>query len=163
MALFFGILIGLVIAAVLIKSTAFRVVAGLLIVGAVVLIVMEQRETRKETEESLTRIQPSELQLTDVVLNPGYANSFRLAGRVINRSPRHTVSGVAFKVKVEDCPAAGQPAACVTIGEGRARIAPTIPPGHARDFDELVAFDKAAPTVRGQMKWSYTIESILAR
>ena len=163
MALFFGILIGLVIAAVLIKSTAFRIVAGLLIAGAVVLIVMEQRETRQETEQSLTRIQPSELQLTDVALNPGYANSFRLAGRVINRSPRHTVSGIAFKVKVEDCPVAGQQAGCVTIGEGRARIAPTIPPGHARDFDELVAFDKASPTVRGQMKWSYTIESIHAR
>lgn len=163
MALFFGILIGLVIAAVLIKSTPFRVVAGLLIVGAIVLIVMEQRETRQETEESLTRIRPSELELTDVALKPGYANSFRLAGRVINRSPEHTVSGIAFKVKVEDCPLPGQPGSCVTIGEGRTRIAPTIPPGHARDFDELVGFDKASPTVRGQMKWSYTIESIHAR
>jgi hypothetical protein len=163
MALFFGILIGLVIAAVLIKSVAFRIVAGLLIAGAIVLIVVEQLETRKETEQSMTRIKPADLQLTDVALNPAYANSFRLAGRVINRSPTHTVTGIVFKVKVEDCPAATPTAGCVTIGEGRVGIAPTIPPGQARDFDELVAFDKASPTARGQMKWSYTIDSIHAR
>lgn len=163
MALFFGILIGLVIAAVLIKSVAFRIAAGLLIAGAIVLIVVEQMETRKETEEALTRIPPSQLQLTDVTLNPAYANSYRLAGRVINRSPRYSVTGIAFRVKVEDCPAPPAAAGCVTIGEGRAAIAPTIPPGQARDFDELVTFDKGAPAVRGQMKWSYVIESIHAR
>ncbi|MFD2366695.1 hypothetical protein [Pseudoduganella sp. GCM10020061] len=163
MALFFGILIGLVIAAILIKSVAFRIVAGLLIAGAIVLIVFEQMETRKETEESLTRIKPSELQMSDVSLKPGYANSYRLSGRVVNRSPRHTLTGIAFTVKVEDCTMAPAAPTCVTIGEGSARIAPTVPPGHARDFDELVAFDKASPTVRGQMKWSYTIDSIHAR
>lgn len=163
MALFFGILIGLVIAAVLIKSVAFRIVAGFLIAGAIALIVVEQRETRKETEDAMTRIKPVDLQMTDVALNPGYANSYRLAGRVVNRSARHTLTGMVFNVKVEDCKLPPAAATCVTIGEGRVRIAPTVPPGHARDFDELVAFDKASPTVRGQMKWSYTIDSIHAR
>lgn len=163
MALFFGILIGLVIAAILIKSTAFRIVAGLLVVGALVLIFVEQRQTREETEDSLTRIRAAELQLTDVQLKPGYANSFRLAGRVVNRSPRFTLTGLTFKVKVEDCPLQPAQAACVTIGEGRTSIAPTVPPGHARDFDELVTFDKASPTVRGRMKWSYELDSIHAR
>jgi hypothetical protein len=163
MALFFGILIGLVIAAILIKSTAFRVVAGLLVIGALVLIFVEQRQTREETEDSLTRIGAEELLLTDVELKPGYANSYRLAGRVVNRSPRYTLTGITFKVKVEDCPAQPPRAACVTIGEGRTSIAPTVPPGHARDFDELVTFDKASPTVRGRMQWSYEVDSVHAR
>lgn len=163
MALFFGILIGLIIAAIMIKSIAFRVVVGLLVAGALLLVFIEQRSTQHEAEDSLTRIRAAELQFTDVVLKPGYANSFRLAGRVINRSPRFTLTGIAFKVTVEDCPVDPAQGGCVTIGEGRTNIAPTVPPGHARDFDELVAFDKTSPTVRGRMQWSYQIESIHAR
>lgn len=163
MPLFFGVLILLVVAAIIVKSVAFRVVVGVLVTAALVLIVIQQRSTHQENEESLTRIRAAELQLTDVVLNPGYANSFRIAGRVVNRSPAHTLTGLTFRVTIEDCPLQPPQAVCVTLGEGRAAITPNAPPGHARDFDEQLTFGKGSPAVRGRLKWSYVIETIRAK
>lgn len=162
MVLFVAIVVALLLVLILSKSRPLRIVAGLLILAIVIFIVFQQYMNRQEQARSLTRVAPSQVQLLSVEPKAGYGGSYRLAGRLLNRSTQYTLSGVVVDVKVDDCPLEGN-AACVTIAETTLAVNVPVPPGQARDFEEQLSFERARLTPRGRLVWHATVQSVRAR
>ena len=161
MVLFVALVVGLLIVLSLSESKPLRIAAGVAIAAILLFVVLQQYSAKEEREASLRRVPPSQVALLDLEPKPGYAGSFRLAGRLVNHSRQYTLNGVMVDVKVDDCPDDG--AACVTIGETTVTVNASVPPGQARDFEEQLSFERATLKPRGHMVWHYTVQSVRAK
>jgi hypothetical protein len=150
-------LIGIVVLVLLVISPGFRRLAGGLIALALMIGGIFYLKNEQEERQSLTRIKVSELDFESVTLSPNYS-SYKLAGRIKNNSPKHTLKQVTFVVTMQDCAAQSQN--CVTIGENKETTFLTIPPGQARDFQESVYFSGSRLNPKGHMEWQYTVSQI---
>lgn len=162
MVLFIALVAALLIVLYFSQSKPLRIAAGAAIAVIIAFVIFQQYAARKEREAALTRVQPSQVQLVGLEPKPGYAGSFRLAGRVVNHSKQHTLSGLTVDVKVDDCPVSGG-GECMTIGETTVNVNAIVPPGQARDFDEQLSFERTALNPRGRMVWHYAVQSVRAR
>jgi hypothetical protein len=115
----------------------------------------------REEDLAATRVPISELVLENVTLQP-YVGSYRIAGRMSNKSAQYTVRQVDIVVTVRDCTGEGAAKQCVTVGESNEILNLAIPPGEARDFAEAVRFHGSSPKLKGRLDWSYAISRIRA-
>jgi hypothetical protein len=105
-------------------------------------------------------IPTSDLTIRDTQLKRGYADYWDMSGTVVNNGTERTLSKLAFKVLMRDCPT---PETCITIGENRASayISEGVPPNQARAFSARFEFQHL-PQAKKPI-WSYELTSAMAR
>lgn len=114
-------------------------------------------KNQHEEKISKQRISPSEIQFDDLRMAPRYSpESFRLLGRIKNKSQRYTLHDIQLKVTIRDCIKAGD---CEIVGEATAWSFNNIPPGQSREFDESVYFSNLAKP-KGKYEWDYSVVEI---
>lgn len=141
------------------------IVAVLIAIGFIVYF-----SEQAEEEASKKRIAPTEIELADLVLVPGYGSGYTLRGRVKNTSPTYSANGITLKVVMRDCrespeneklagPGEKYQKYCDVVGEDDVYIWGEIPPGQTRGLEEMVSFS-GLPAFRGKSEWSYSITEI---
>lgn len=153
-----GWLIGIVILILLVVSAGFRKFALVIVgLGAAAGFVIYANEERKE-KLALSRIRPAELKFEGVTLKPDYSG-YTLSGRLINGSAQYTLKQVTLKVTMRDCSGESE-RNCLIIGESNEYVHLGVPPGQARDFNELVYFSGGALKPRGRLVWDYSVVEV---
>lgn len=103
-------------------------------------------------------ITPAELELNNLEMTRQYRSSYRMTGRLVNRSEQHTLNSVTITITASDCQNDG--ADCVVVGEVARTISVEIPPGQARDVLEQYVFRRFE--VLGELKWRHSLSEIKA-
>jgi len=152
----------IVIIILLVVSAGFRKFSGVILAVAVVAGLYFYFQNEHEKEASLSRISQSDLALDNLMLLPDFG-SYKLTGRVTNRSPRYALSDFTLKISMQDCIGEPEKESCVTIGENSEYIYLQIPPGQARDLNESVYFSGGAPKAKGRLTWQYSVAEIHAK
>jgi hypothetical protein len=144
----------------LVVSPRFRIYAmiALLLAGGATWWVIHSRNEEKRTLAAL--IQPSEVELTDVILWNEYG-SHKIVGTVRNLSDRHTLASFGLHITAFDCPNDAITQDCDTIGAKTVPVRVSVPPGQVRKFDESAYFTNL-PRAR-VFKWSYTLQDVRAQ
>ncbi|MFZ5722912.1 MAG: hypothetical protein ACOY33_04560 [Pseudomonadota bacterium] len=93
-----------------------------------------------------TRIEAAQVALADLRLVE-VAGSFRLEGRIQNRSATHTITSVPVRLRVEDC--AGDN--CRTVHDETADVLLSVPPGGTAGFHRVYAATAGQP--QGTRRW----------
>ncbi len=135
-------------------------VGGLLLIVFLGGYVMKQRyDTHREFEASQHRIAFGEVQIEDFALKGTEAAGYRVTGRVRNRSPRYTLTGMQLQVVIKDC----YQSTCDVVGQADVPVSGMeIPPAQLRWLDRQVYFS-SLPPMRGSLQWSYKVDYITAR
>jgi len=154
-------LAAIVVLVLLVVSAGFRKFAGVALALCVLVGLYFYFQNEQEKSESVSRIAASELGLDGLTLIPEYG-SYKLKGRVTNRSPKYALSSLTLKISMEDCTGEGDKRSCVTIAENAEFIFLSIPPQQARDLNESVYFPGGAPAPKGALSWHYNITEIKA-
>lgn len=138
-------------------------ITGLVVVGGVLVFAaaywMEQQD-RREREIAKTRIGNNEVELVDLVLQPGYGSgAYKLVGRLRNKSTQYALAELRLQITMRDCSPTGT---CEVVGESDERIYAAVPPGQARDLDESVRFS-GLQKARGEHVWDYRLTETVGR
>jgi len=134
------------------------VVGILLAISVVGILVLLASQKHKETV-SRELISIPEVELTDLRLAPNYSSSYKLVGRVKNRSQQYTLGSFQMKITARDCITDDK---CETVGETTAHAYVSVPPGQSRGLDEHVSFS-SLPTFKGRFSWNYTVTEVRGR
>lgn len=132
---------------------------GVLVALAVVGGAYLYQRNKKEQEAEALRISRDQVELVDLQPPPQYAGSYKLAGRVRNKSQRFTLTELTLKISLRDCVA---PGSCETIGETVETAWVSVPPQQARGLDEYVLFSNLAPS-RGNLEWDWEVTGLKGR
>jgi hypothetical protein len=128
-------------------------------ISGIVLFVVNQRE-QAERQAARARIQKSEIELIDLGLGSSYGTgSYKLGGRVRNRSSRYTLTEMRLKFTMRDCAEAGD---CEIVGQTEDAMYVNVPPGQARDLNESIYFSGLGRP-RGKHQWDYEIVEVLGK
>jgi hypothetical protein len=150
-------LVGIVVLLLLVFSTGFRKVAGVLVALVAVIVgifVVTQRESERQAR---ALIPASVVDLREVRLQPDSFGAYKLVGRIKNNSPSYTLTGLSLKIVLEDCEGGdtSQPS-CVTIGESEEHpLFENIPAGQVRDVSDYIFPGSTKP--QGKLVWHYSI------
>jgi len=158
------------------------IISGVLLVlgllAAAALYVVKQREDAAR-EEAKKLINRDDLEFVDMALRGGNVlpGSYRLIGRVRNRSTFH-LSELRLKLTLRDCPKGVVPSprpehftdaernvfrrACEVVGEEQEHVYASVPAHQARDLDQLVSFS-GFKDIRGDLVWDYAILETVGR
>lgn len=103
----------------------------------------------------LDRIDAAQVALSDLRMTEA-AGSFRLEGRVQNRSAVLTIASVPVRLIVEDCVAGdtGPAGACHVVFDDTAEVTVTVPPGGSNDFRRI--YTATTGSARGTRRWHAT-------
>jgi len=154
-------LVGLAAVLLVVFSTRFRifVIGSVAVVGGY--LFFQDLWDRHERAESRERVAPNEIRLENALLSPSSPGYWRVTGRAFNISKAFAVTSIGIKVSISDCQ--DKPNTnCAIVAESDEHISATIPPGQARDFDELVSLNGIAPESMETMTWSYAVTYIEA-
>jgi hypothetical protein len=159
------ILVALIIAAFAIPrlgKALLVLLAVVVVIAAAVGLVLYIQSQREQAARDLAKtfIRASEIELVDLVLLPSHGTgSFRLAGRIRNRSVRYTLTGLQLRLTMRDCSA---PNDCEVVGQTSEDIYAAVPPGQARELDESVSF-AGLGRPRGEHKWDFAVTEVSGR
>ena len=103
-------------------------------------------------------IEPADLELKNLDMTRQYRTSYRMTGRLVNRSPDYALRSVTITITASDCTDGG--ADCIVIGEAERTISVEIPPRQARDIVEQYVFPRFS--LQGELQWSHTLSQIKA-
>ena len=139
---------------------ALLVLLGIVVViiaaGALWLYEMDQTD-KHEREIAKTKISPSQIELSDLLLRPSYGNGdFALVGRIKNRSPQYALDGLKLKLLIRDCDSKAE---CEVVGETEVNIYTDVPAGQSRDLEQSVYFRNLCHA-RGKHEWEYRVLEI---
>jgi len=104
-------------------------------------------------------IDAEQLKLRNLQMTRQYRSSYRMTGRLVNRSPDYAVRSVTITITASDCTDGTRD--CIVIGEAERIIPVDIPPGQARDIVEQYVFSRFS--LQGELKWSHTLSEIRAQ
>ena len=147
-----------------IASRGFRKL--LLILGGIILLgvglisawlASENRAAQKERAAAKLRIPRANIEFVDLRL--GLSESSQLTGRVRNKDPKYTLTGVELLLRVQECTT---PTQCETVGEANQSIYLDVPSGQARAIDTYVYFSRLG-SPRATRTWTYDLVSISGR
>jgi hypothetical protein len=155
-------LAGIVILVLLVASSGFRKFAVGLLVLALVVGALFYLDAQDDDRRSLSRITLSELLIEDLMLVPDHG-SYKLTGRIKNRSNTFALSSITFRTSMKDCVSDPLTTTCVVIAEGSTSPYLDIPSGQARDFERTVYFSGDPISPRGRLEWDYEVSEIRAR
>ncbi|MFZ5755676.1 MAG: hypothetical protein ACOY3X_02110 [Pseudomonadota bacterium] len=140
--------------------------AGLLVAGALTIVYRERRQHFRRAVELTAAgalvvagyamwISGGELQRADAAIVGLHrlqmieaAGSFRLEGQVQNRSENLHIVTLPVRLRVEDCPAAGD---CTTLHEETAEVPVSVGPGETVAFRRVYA--ATAGPAHGTRRW----------
>jgi hypothetical protein len=103
-------------------------------------------------------ISADELELVNLEMTPQYRSSYRMTGRMLNRSPDYELRAVTIRITASDC--SSDNGDCIVIGEAERTITVDIPPQQARDLVEPYVFPRFS--AQGELRWSHTLLEIRA-
>jgi hypothetical protein len=133
---------------------AFRAVAGILLVVAVVAGFWLYNTQQRREQQTRSLIPVSAVELRDLTLARN-SSSYRLQGTIKNNSD-YSLSSLTMKITIYDCPSAEVTPACEIIGEAHPWVLASVPARQIRALEEYVSFPNL-PTVQGQFVWSYLV------
>lgn len=147
----------IVLIVLIIFVPSFRVfsvgIAGLAVVG----ILLLWGYSSYSNNVALTKINPSEIVLSDLRTEKDYSTQ-KLYGRITNNS-KYELSSLQLKFTYKDCETANGNN-CVVIGEDDVYVSESVPGGQARDFDSYM---KTPPIPKGFLNRTWAISSVRAR
>ena len=155
------LLAGIVVVWVAVASAGFRlalvILAGVIIVGIVLLLAwlqVDQASRAKEAQAATLRIPRTNVELIDLRMGTD-SSAVTLTGRVRNNDPRFTLDYVEFRLRVQECPT---PDRCDTVGDTITKVFVNVPPQQAREVAGNVYFSGIG---RPRMKrtWTYDVVS----
>lgn len=112
--------------------------------------------TEPETVRAGARIEPAELTLDSLALEPTPRGA-RLSGRVQNASPDYRLREMTIELTLHDCPDETTPLEeCEVVGESRALARPDAPPRQTRAFSARFTFANI-PDPTGVLRYEWTV------
>lgn len=128
-------------------------VVAVVVVGGAYLYETNRRQD-VERAAAKTRIAIAEVQLIDLLLQPGYSSGvYTLVGRLRNGSAQYSLTSLRLKLTMQDC---ADLTGCETVGEVVESIYASVPPGQSRDLNEFVSFTGLG-RARGKHQWDYAL------
>ena len=150
--------IGLIVAASRYPKLAFGILAGL--IGMVLVAVKFNSD---EHERSASLVSAGDVGFSNILFSPGYAGSYNMSGRLINRSIKFGIAEVGLSVTMLDCDSksAATESDCSEIVEVYTRISIEIPPGQAKEFSTNLPFPYRR--LKGETRWAYAVDGVVGR
>ncbi|HJP11236.1 MAG: hypothetical protein CMK60_08585 [Proteobacteria bacterium] len=150
--------IGLIVAASRYPKLAFGILAGL--IGTVLVVVKFNSD---EHERSALLVLAGDVEFSNILFSPGYAGSYNMSGRLINRSIKSGIAEVGLSVTMLDCSleSAGIESDCSELAEVYTRISIEIPPGQTKEFSTNLPFPDRPP--KGETRWAYVVDGVIGR
>jgi hypothetical protein len=143
-------------------SPAFRkfLLCALLFCSAAIFILWlwfqnQERERAGEDAAAKRRIPIQNVELVDLRMSAQHSMP-RLTGRVRNNDKGHALTAVELRLIIRDCATPGR---CDTVGETVESISMQVPPGQARDVDEMVHFSGLRQGGVGR-DWTFSVVSV---
>ena len=150
--------IGLIVAASRYPKLAFGILAGL--IGMVLVAVKFNSD---EHERSASLVSAADVGFSNILFSPGYAGSYNMSGRLINRAIRSGIAEVGLRVTMLDCDSASATTEsdCSEIAEVYTRISIEIPPGETKEFSTNLPFPYRR--LKGKTRWAYAVDGAVGR
>jgi hypothetical protein len=127
---------------------------------AAMLLILAFGCSRNDQRAGTIRIDRKEIDFPGMQLRPGKdRTTFKLVGRIRNKSSRSIVTGVTFRFTMEDVLATG---ASTTVAETIVALHCEVPPLDSRDMAEDVLF-KTLPQPRGRHEWNYAVLEVAGK
>lgn len=147
-------LLGIIVIALFLISGRYPKIAfsalAALVFGVATLVILSEDDAR------LLRRQVSveQIDIGNFTVQPAYAGSYRVSGRIVNRHDEASLKGFVLNVVMQDCVVASDDD-CLIVGQSSERVVTSIPPGQARDFTANAYFGE--PAVNGEKRWQFTV------
>ena len=139
-----------------------RLAFTLLVVLLAVAVIIYQLNLKND-ERSDSLISDSEVELSQVIMTPGYAGSYDMKGILRNDSLVSSIVEVVVQIEMLDCPTQGKTdrVDCNELGRTTTRITSDVPPGHNQEFNTNLSIQ--ASKVSGYLTWDYQISKVIGR
>jgi len=149
--------IGLIVAASRYPKLAFGILTGL--IGMVLVAVKFNSD---EHERSASLVSAADVGFSNILFSPGYAGSYNMSGRLINRSIKSGIADFGLRVTMLDCDSASAAESdCSEIAEVYIRISIEIPPGETKEFSTNLPFPYRR--LKGKTRWAYAVDGVVGR
>ncbi|MDK2754699.1 MAG: hypothetical protein CNF00_00310 [Candidatus Thioglobus sp. MED-G25] len=139
-----------------------RLAFTLLVVLLAVAVIIYQLNLKND-ERSDSLISDSEVELSQVIMTPGYAGSYDMKGILRNDSLVSSIVEVVVQIEMLDCPTQGKTdrGNCNGLGWVTARITKNVPPGQKQEFNTNLSFPPSEDS--GYITWDYQISQVIGR
>ena len=157
------IVLGIVGLTLVVSASRFPRLAFSLLGVLIAVAVITVQLNSKNDERSDSLISNSEIELSQVTMNLGYAGSYDMKGILGNRSLASSIVEVVVQIKMLDCPTQGKTdwVDCNELGSTSTRITSDVPPGHNQEFNTNLSIHE--PNVSGYLTWDYRISRVIGR
>jgi len=147
-------LLGIIVIALFLISGRYPKIAfsalGALVFGVATLVILSEDDARLYRRQ----ISAEQIEIGNFTVQPAYAGSYRISGRIVNRHDDALLKGFMLNVVMQDCASTADDD-CLIVGQSSERIVTSIPPGQARDFSTNAYFGE--PAVNGEKRWQFTV------
>lgn len=147
-------LLGILVIGLLLISGRYPKIAfsalGALVFGVAALVLLTADEDRKIGNS----VSVEQIEIENFSLVPAYAGSYRVSGRIVNRSDSVTLKGFILNIIMQDC-STTDPQSCVIVGQSNERLISNVPPEQARDFSLNAYFGE--PEIAGEIRWDFRV------
>ena len=157
------IVLGIVGLTLVVSASRFPRLAFALLGVLIAVAVITVQLNSKNDERSDSLISNSEIELSQVTMNLGYAGSYDMKGILGNRSLASSIVEVVVQIKMLDCPTQGKTdwVACNELGSTSPRLTSDVPPRHNQEFNTNLSVHE--PNVLGYLTWDYQISRVIGR
>ena len=157
------IVLGIVGLTLVVSASRFPRLAFSLLGVLIAVAVITVQLNSKNDERSDSLISNSEIELSQVTMNLGYAGSYDMKGTLGNHSLVSSIVEVVVQIKMLDCPTQGKTdwVDCNELGSTSTRITSDVPPGHNQEFNTNLSIHE--PNVSGYLTWDYRISRVIGR
>ena len=157
------IVLGIVGLTLVVSASRFPRLAFALLCVLIAVAVITVQLNSKNDERSDSLISNSEIELSQVTINLGYAGSYDMKGILRNDSLVSSIVEVVVQVEMLDCPTHGKTDRenCNRLGWATARITKDVPPGQSKEFNTNLSF--TGSEVSGFLTWDYRMSEVIGR
>ena len=148
-ALLAVIIIGLFLVSGRYPKVAFSIL-GALVFAAAAFVLWSSDKTALKRQ----KLPVSVISVENTTVVPAYADSYRVAGRIVNDHESVAMKEATLKVEMLDCKS-DDTDSCQIVGQTIERVTLAIPAGQARDFSTTVHF--GTPRISGTIDWRFSI------
>ena len=155
LAVALGLGVGMVI---ILYGYRASVIGGFVVLALVLGFIIWYAEFHTATGPDL--IGNDEVRLDNFTVKLSYGNSYKITGRLFNKSERFTVAAVGVVFTASDCVDREAETECVVVGERDREIQVEVPAQQARDIVQQLLFPPIRP--QGELRWNYRITFVKA-
>lgn len=141
----------LIIVSYRLPRVALGTLIALLVTGVIAFFATEN------ISDNRSSVDRSDITFGNLNIEPSYADSYQLTGRINNHDPSTMLSSARITVTLQDCLTTpeGGPDRCTVISEQNEGIHLMVPPNQARDFS--ISFFPGELHIQGQLRPKVTL------